>query len=188
MIPKGIRVVVIWCAVIPLLCAGSWNRDGKPMPDNSWAKSDGDFGVQLVLTDKPDELFAAWEKPGPAAIVSETASVVRGKPIVGVVFFAGCAPDARGLCEATLRFTMSGPDGKLYGKAQNGELWIGKAPPSKGQMQLSVGNIGAIIEPKDTLGTYTVVAEILDKVSKKILVLKRTFEAVEAVEKKLGKP
>ena len=184
MIPHGIRVVVIWCAVIPILCAGSWNRDGKPMPDSAWAKSDGEFGVQLVLTDKPDELFAAWEKPGPALLLNETARITRGKPIVGVLFFSGCAPDARGLCEATLRYTISGPDGKAYGKPQNGELWIGKPPPPKGQMQLSIGNIGALIEPKDSLGTYTVVAEVLDKVSKKIMVLKRTFEAVEAAEKK----
>lgn len=183
MIPNRIRVVVLWCAVIPLLCAGSWTQDGKPVPDSSWARIDGDLAVQLVLTDKPDDLFAAWVKPGPAVLLKETAKVVRGKPIVGVVFFSGCAPNPAGTCEATLRFMISGPDGKPYGNPRNGELWLGKAPPPKGQMRMGVSNIGAIIEPKDSLGAYTVVAEVLDKVSNKIVVLKRTFEAVEVVGK-----
>ena len=65
--------------VMPFVLGGTWKENGKPVPDTAWAKSDGDFGAQLVFTDKPDELFAAWEKPGPTA--------TRGVPIVGVIFF-----------------------------------------------------------------------------------------------------
>lgn len=162
---------------------GNWKVDGKPVPDTSWAKSDGDFGAELVFTDKPDELFAAWEKPGPAVQISETPVAVRGIPIVGVIFFAGCAADARGLCNATVRFTAKTPDGKPWGDPIDAELWVEKPGPEKGQMQLSVGNMGIIIDPDDPLGEYTVRAEILDKVSKKKMKLERTFTAAEAPAK-----
>jgi len=149
------------------------------MPDTSWAKSDGEFRAQLVFTDKPEEFFAAWAKPGLAAPIKDIASAVRGKPIVGVIFFAGCARNDKGNCDAVVHFKISGPDGKPYGTPQGGEMWIDKPPPPEEQMQLCVGNIAVVIEPKDTLGTYSVVAEILDRVSKKKMVLERTFQAVE---------
>ena len=161
----------------------SWKVDGKPVPDTSWAKSDGDFGAELVFTDKPDELFAAWEKPGPAVYFSETPTAVRGIPIVGVIFFAGCAADARGLCNATVRFTAKTPEGKPWGDPLDVELWVDKPGPGKGQMQLSVGNMGIMIDPGDPLGVYTVRAEIMDKVNKKKMILERTFTAAEAPKK-----
>ena len=178
-------VEALCLVAVPLLCAASWKQNGKPVPDSSWAKSDGEFGAQLVFTDKPDELFAAWEKPGPAVLISEATRAYRGgKPIVGVIFFAGCAHDERGTCNSTVHFTMTGPDGQSYGTPIDGELWVGKPSPGVGQMQLSFGNIGVVIEPHDKLGTYTVVADILDNVSKKKMKLERTFEAVELTNSK----
>jgi|GEM_PF-1500591 len=174
---------IIGCALSVFLCAGTWKLNGKPVPDSAWAKSDGAFGAELVFTDKPEELFAAWEKPGPAVLISEVGKAMRGKPIVGVIFFAGCAKNEQGNCDATVTFLILAPDGKHYGKPQSGELWTGKPPPEEGQMQLSVGNIGVVIEPNDALGSYTGVAEIRDNVSKKKMVLERKFEAVEASKK-----
>ncbi len=165
------------------LLAGTWKQNGKPVPDTTWAKSDGDFGAELVFTDKPDELFAAWEKPGPSVLISETPTAFRATPIVGVVFFSGCAPDKAGTCNATVRFLARTPDGKPWGKPVDGELWIGKPPPAKDSMQLSVGNMGIVIDPDDPLGVYTVKAEIEDKVAKKKMVLERTFTAAEAQKK-----
>jgi hypothetical protein len=135
----------------------------------------------LVFTDKPDELFAAWEKPGKAAVViSETPTAVRGVPIVGVVFFAGCGTNAKGKCDATVRFTAETPEGKPWGEPLESELWVDKPPPGKEQMQLSVGNMGIMIDPGDPLGVYRVKAVITDKVTKKKMVLERSFTAVEA--------
>ncbi len=162
------------------LVTAQWKENGKIVPDTAWAKSAGDFGAQLVLTDKPEELFAAWEKPGPSVLYSQTATAKRGFPVVGVIFFAGCASDSKGTCQASVRFTAYAPDGKPYGDPQDGELWVGKPPPEKGSMQLSVGNIGIVIEPKDPLGVYKVKAAVVDKVAKKTLNLERTFTAVEA--------
>jgi hypothetical protein len=165
------------------IAQAEWKENGKVVPDKPWAKSAGEFGAQLVLTDKPEELFAAWEKPGAAVLYSETATARRGSPIVAVVFFAGCAADGKGRCQSSVRFNAFAPDGKPYGAPQAGELWIGKPPPGKGQMQLGVGNLGILIEPADPLGVYKVKAEILDAVANKTMVLERTFTAVEADKK-----
>ena len=166
-----------------LLLAAGWKEHGKPVPDTAWAKSDGDFGAMLVFTDKPDALFAAWEKSGPAVLMSATPDAVRGVPIVAVIFFSGCAADEHGQCQATVRFTAQGPDGKPYGQPLTGDLWVAKPPPGKDQMQLSAGNMGIVIEPADPLGIYTVKAEIADQVGKKTMILERTFTAVAAPKK-----
>src|SRR5262245_39024347 len=160
-----------------------WKENGKIVPDKPWAKSDGDFGAQIVFTDKPDELFAAWEKPGPMVLYSQTTTATRGIPIVAVIFFVGCTPDDHGQCNAGVRFTASTPDGKSWGSPVDAELWVGKPPPQKGQMQLSVGNMGIVIDPGDPLGIYKVKAEVVDKVAKKTILLERTFTAIEAAPK-----
>src|SRR5688572_2855014 len=85
----GTAVAIVLCST--LLCIAEWRVNGKPVPDTSWARSSGDFGAQLVFTDKPDELFAAWEKSGPAVLLSETPKATRGAPIVAVIFFTGCS-------------------------------------------------------------------------------------------------
>ena len=180
---RPVAIAVILLCAGGSLGAGTWKNNGKPVPDTAWSKSDGDFGAQLVFTDKPDELFAAWEKPGVAVVYSETPNAVRGKAIVGVIFFAGCAVDRRGNCDATVRFTARSPNGKPYGEPIEAELWVGKPPPGKDQMQLSVGNMGIVIEPDDPLGVYAVKAEITDKIAKKRMVLERSFTALEAPTK-----
>jgi len=169
---------------MPLLLGGTWKENGKPVPDTAWAKSDGDFGAELVFTDKPDELFAAWEKPGPVVYYSQTPTAFRGIPIVGVVFFTGCATDNNGNCQASVRFTATTPDGKPWGKPVDGELWINKPPPGEGQMQLSLGNMGIVIDPGDPLGVYKVKAEIIDTIDKRKMVLERSFTAMESPKKK----
>jgi hypothetical protein len=175
---------IVLALSVTLVVKAEWKQNGKVVPDTSWAKSAGDFGAQLVFTDKPDDLFAAWEKPGPVVFYTETTTAKRGIPIVGVIFFVGCAPDDHGQCNAGVRFTAFTPDGKPWGDPVDAELWVGKPPPQKGQMQLSVGNMGIVIDPDDLLGTYKVKAEVVDKVAKKTILLERTFTAIEAESKK----
>jgi len=175
-------------AIILAFCVTSvvkaeWKQNGKVVPDTPWAKSAGDFGAQVVFTDKPDDLFSTWEKPGPVVVYSQTTTAKRGVPIVAVIFFVGCTPDDHGQCNAVVRFTAFTPDGKPWGEAVDAELWVGKPPPQKGQMQLSVGNMGIVIDPDDPLGTYKVKAEVVDKDAKKTILLERTFTAIEAEPK-----
>ena len=171
---------ILCCLVSLSLCGGAWMENGKPVADTAWAKSAGDFVAQLVFSDTPNDTFKKGDKPEPAALLSGTTKAMRGAPIVAVVYFAGCAPNAKGNCEATVRYTAQGPDGKPWSDPIEGELWVDKPPPGKGQMQLSVKNMGIVIEPTDALGVYKVRAEIDDKVAKKKMVLEKEFTAVEA--------
>lgn len=179
---KMLGALLACCFSMPLASAETWIEGGKAVPDSAWAKSDGDFGAELVFTDKPDDLFAAWETVGPGVAISETSEAVRGTPIVGVIFFSGCGANANGTCDVTVMFTAEGPDGKTWGEPLEGELWVNKPRPNKGQLQLGVDNMGVIIEPHDKLGTYKVRAEITDKVTNKKMVLERTFTAVDAAK------
>ena len=156
------------------VCA-QWREDGKTVADTEWRKAWGAYGAMLQLTDKPDELFAAWEKPGAGIPVSTVEIAKRGESIVGVVFFSGCTPNSAGLCDSTAYFQVFKPDGSPYGVEEEGELWSGKPPPSNSQLQLSVGAIGVRIEPQDPSGTYLVRARLLDNVSHAQVELTRVF-------------
>jgi hypothetical protein len=172
--------LVMLLGTLSAAAAGEWRVDGKIVPENAWSKSDDGFGARLILTDKPEELYATWQKQGAAVLFSETGRATRGLPLVAVIFFTGCAQDERGLCESTVRFTAFSPDGKPYGHPQGGDLWVRKRPPAKDGIQLGDANMGIVIEPKDPLGDYKVRAEIQDRIGKKTLVLERSFTAAEA--------
>ncbi|MEO7420376.1 MAG: hypothetical protein ABI163_25185 [Thermoanaerobaculia bacterium] len=176
---RGILTVAALALLGTPLLLAQWKTDGAPLPDTPWQKSDGDFGAMLVLTDRPEEFFAAWETKGPGVSMSETVNAKRGLPIVGVVLFTGCAPTREGLCNSTVTYTVFKPDGTVYGQQQEGELWTGKQPPPKNEIQLSVGNMGIVLEPADPLGTYVMRAEVQDRVSQKTIRLERHFKGVE---------
>ena len=176
----SLKLAVVTMLVCVTPTAAQWKQDRKQFDGERWSKADGDFGAQLFLTDKPDELFEAWEKPALGVAIHEAKTARRGVPIVAVVVFTGCAPNAKGLSQATVEFTAYRPDGKPYGDPSDCELWIDKPLPAKGQLQLSVGNMGIVIDPGDQLGVYKVRAKVVDKVAKKTLLLERDFTALEA--------
>jgi len=177
------RFLLAIAVLATLLTSAAVAADGKEPLEKPWAKADGDFGVMLILTDKPDQLSADWEKPTEGVRISETQTASRGVPVATVVVFAGCAPDANGNCQATVQYTVYGPDGKPYGDPMEGELWIDKPPPAKGHIQLSMGGMGIVLEPEDPLGDYKVKAKVVDKVANKTILLEREFTAVETDKK-----
>jgi hypothetical protein len=137
-----------------------WREGGKPIPDTAWRKSNGKFGVMLMLSDHPDQFMADWAKPEtPKLVTTEVAE--RGKPIVAFVFFVGCK-ETNDVCSSTVDFTVLRPDGSEYASEKNVELWKGKAAPPDDRIQLSVANLGIVIEPKDPAGKYLVRATAHD--------------------------
>jgi hypothetical protein len=174
--------------LLPVFAHAQWRENGKPVPDNEWRKSIGDFGAQLEFTAKPDELFAAWEKPGDyVQVPGFTDSVHRNETIVGVVFFTGCKPDADGNCNATVDYLILRPDGTVYADLKGGELWKNKRAPSGHEVQLAAQPLGIRIESADPFGSYTVTATIRDINAGLNLKLVRTIR-VETSEKKGDAP
>ena len=92
---KRCAIVIVVLLSVQLADA-EWIQNGKAVPDNEWRKSSGDFGAMLEFTDDPDAFFAAWSKPDPAVLTDVTSTAQRNKPIVVVVAFSGCKPDAAG--------------------------------------------------------------------------------------------
>jgi hypothetical protein len=175
-----------WLAGVALaglagMAHGQWRENGKPVPDTAWRKAWGSFGAMLHLTDRPDELFAAWETPGARVPVSVIETVKRGVPIAGVIFFTGCTPNAAGRCETAATFQVFKPDGTAYADEETAELWS-EAPPPDGELQLGVAAIGVRIEPRDPDGTYMVRARLLDRVSNTKVELAQTFDVESCVD------
>jgi hypothetical protein len=181
---RGFALLLLLVIAITLPASAQWRENEKPAPDTPWAKSDGDFGAMFAFTDKPDELYAAWEKEGPGVRWSQTSTAARNIPIAGVIFFTGCAANADGNCDLIARFTTFTPSEKQWGDPVDAEIWVGHPPSAGNALQLSQGNMGLIVDPGDELGTYTTKVELTDRVSKKKMRLERQFTAVEAPAKK----
>jgi hypothetical protein len=178
---KRTALGILVLLMIPLVTLAQWrDGSGKVVPDTPSAKSDGEFGAMFDFTDKPEELYAAWEKASPGVAWSQTSTAVRGKPIVAIVFFTGCAANPEGNCELVGRFTTTTPSGKPWGDPIEADIWVGLPPPGPQSLQLSHGHMGLVIDPDDELGKYTVKVELTDRISKKRMVLERPFTAVDA--------
>jgi hypothetical protein len=147
--------------------------------DHPWAQMSGTFSAELDFTVKPDELFAAWDKPGKFVPVGLTDVVHRNEVIVGIIFFSGCKPDKRGNCETTVDFRMLWPDGTVHADLKDNELWRAKPAPKPPNVELCVQPLIIKIGPADPLGKYTVEAVVHDGNGSVTLHLTRTFSVEE---------
>ncbi len=71
------RTATVFLSILLLYsptAVAQWREKGKVVPDTPWAKSDGELGAMFALTDKPDELYKAWEKPSEAYGLKPTSS------------------------------------------------------------------------------------------------------------------
>ncbi|HXV75125.1 MAG TPA: hypothetical protein VD788_02320 [Candidatus Polarisedimenticolaceae bacterium] len=159
------------------LAAAQWQRNGKQWPDSAWSKSESGFSAMLLMSDNPDEVVRDWETPDAPVTVRAVNTITRGVPIVGFVVFAGCEPDERGNCNASVDFIVLKPDGSEYVNFPDRDLWRGKPAPPKDTLRLAAEYVGVIIEPDDPLGEYEVRASIHDRNADAHLELRRTFTA-----------
>ena len=177
---KAMVVALVLC--VQTLAFAQWREDGKIVPDTAWQKAWGQHGAMLHITDKLDELFAAWEKPSPGVPISVTDTAKRGEPVAGIIIFTGCATDINGLCDSEVVFSVVRPSGELYQDPIRGELWQQKPPPEKGQLQLSIGAIVVKIEPEDSDGEYIIRARVMDNISGAEVTLESSFHVAEHEE------
>ena len=163
--------------ILMLLIAGEavaqWKETGEPVPDTAWQKSSGKFGVMLMLSDDPERFVADWEKPEPPQLIT-TDVAERGKPIVAFLFFVGCK-ERDGVCNSAVDFQVLRPDGSVYASEKNAELWKDKPAPADDAIQLSVANLGIVIEPNDPAGKYLVKATAHDVNAMKSITVEQAF-------------
>jgi hypothetical protein len=173
--------------VIGLLCCGlalGHTSSHKPVaPGFEWPEwqpnPENPFRAVLLLSDNPDEILRSWTTPDPRIPARTTDTIAPGVPIVAFVFFTGCRPDENGLCNASVDFTVLGPDGSVCERATDRDLWKRKPAPPIGTLRLSAEYVGLIIEPDDPLGRYEVQVSVHDLNAGTTLKLTRAFIATD---------
>lgn len=159
---------------------GQWRDNGEEVLDTSWSKHSGEFGAMLLLSDKPEDFLETWDQPTDGVLIETTDTVARGVPIIAFVLFTGCAPDDKGLCNASVDFVILKPDGSEYDSFKDKDLWKNKPTTKKNWLQLSADYVGVIIEPDDPLGQYTVRVIARDLNANESLDLTQEFTATES--------
>ncbi len=167
----------IFCASFGALASSSPAID---LPEREWSAPElSKFSALLVLSDKPDEVLHGWRTRSSGLPDGTTETIARGRPIVAFVYFTGCEPDADGLCNATVDFTILRPDGSVYESFQSRELWRHKPAPPEGTLGLSAEYVGVVIEPSDPLGRYEFRVTVNDLNGGTALDLRQVFTATD---------
>jgi hypothetical protein len=151
-----------------------WEKDGKPVGDEPWRRSDGDFGAMLFLTDQPKEFNEAWDRPaapGYTPHMHTVSEAKRGDVVAAIVLFKRCSADPLGNCRSQVQYRVLRPDGSLYGE-HTATLW--NAPPGPLEnLQRGNDQLMLRIEPNDPLGTYRIEAVVRDHIARREVSLLR---------------
>lgn len=146
------------------LCAvpssGQWQKDGGPAADAADRKAVNGFGAHLLVVHDPQKFIEDWQKPDTPRI-DNLAAVKRGEMMAAIILFAGCKPDARGVCNAEVDYRIYKPDGKTYGEQKGQPVWKEPPPPAP-NIQLARALLGFRIEQRDPSGEYSVRAKVRD--------------------------
>lgn len=169
-----------WNLVLALALATVSPARSQGPVEPEWKKASGGFGAVLLVTNDAAGLFAGSRGSSLTDYLSRirtTSKVPRGKAVVAVVIFYGCAADHTGNCRSDMDLRLRYPDGSLYGEWFGPELWYGR-PPADGVWEASAESLGFMVEPEDPLGTYTFEAVVRDRAGSRTLRLTQTVEVV----------
>ena len=181
------RIAIIGvCLGLTSPAFGQWFRDGDRMPDQSWSKSQGDFGAMLLLSDAPDEFLDNWTRRTPGVSIRTTRTARRGVPLAPFILFIGCVENTDKACDTSFDLEVLKPDGSEYFTSAGLELWRGKPSPKIGTLGLGVGYTEIDLTPDDPLGRYLVRAEIRDANAEVAVTLEQSFEVFGTVSTVIG--
>jgi hypothetical protein len=156
----------------------AWKQgDGTAAPDNPAQAAKDGFGVMMAVTPDYEAFWKAWEGPTPPQLPT-TTQVTRSTPVHGMLIFSGCKVGPDGKCNVTAELSITGPDGKAYGKTMQAPVW--NEPPASGyNLQLSPASIGFRLDPEDALGSYTLHASVTDRLAGTTVVVEQAITAKE---------
>ena len=161
----GLSLVFGLLGVQPAQAQDQWLLNGKPAgSDPSVASSQG-FAAKQIATLDAEEFNNRWNRPTPGVEVDSASKVRRNQPIFVFLVFTGCKANATGSCDVTADFKMIDPLGRPWGEQKNSPVWVGQAAPQYGVLQLSTSSLGMVVENKDPLGAYRVIADVTDHVA-----------------------
>ena len=176
---KLLTIVAFYFLILGISSAeAEWLYNKKPITDSPYAKTDGEFGALLAFTDKPDELFEAWNKEGLEVKADFVDKIKLNQRLVAVIVFSNSAADKRGNSNLTALLTVFDPQGNaIVGKEL--KVWVNRPSPPYRDLELSVDHLAITVEDGMPTGLYMVKAMVYDKIAGKILDLERQFEVTE---------
>jgi hypothetical protein len=157
---KIVSAIVLLLLVATISASGQWKKGDERVDDAPDRKSVNGFGGHLIIVENPREFMEDWLKPETPKINIAT-NVKRGDLLGAFVLFAGCKPDAQGLCNSEVDYTIYKPDGGLYAERKGQPLWKEDAPPPP-IIQLSRAILSFRMEKNDPAGEYRVKAKVSD--------------------------
>jgi len=162
------------------LSQAEWLHNGVPVTDYPYAKTVGEFGAMLIFTDKPDELFTAWNKDTRGVSADFNVEEIKQyNSIIAAIIFSNCTPNKNGNGNVTVKFIVLDPNGKIVKETEEQEVWINRPAPAKRVLELSVQYLSIGLGEKDVPGIYTVKALVHDKNSDTRINLERKFRMIE---------
>lgn len=136
-------------------------------------KSDGNMGVQLVLTPDETKFRDAWNTATAAPQLRSADTLRRGEKISAMILVHGCTAARSGNCDVDVKFILIDPTGKKV-PAGEGPLW--SLPPQSGRILLSNTSLTVGFDSTDQPGAYKLQAHVTDNVSGKKLELVAAFK------------
>lgn len=169
------KIFIIFTTLFPLAGNCAWiDSKGNPVPNTDSMKSAGDFGVQLILTPDEKEFRHIWNSTTGTPKVVSTNKVNVGSSIGGVLVFSGCKAGRNGACNVSVEFFLEAPNGALT-PAGGGPVWSLK-PPQPRVLMLGQASVTVGFDKSDALGTYKLIANVTDKISRQTLRLSSPFK------------
>jgi len=172
---KKIALLSLLCT--PLLATHVWaDTNGKTaLTTPTTAKSTNNLIAHLViLPGKGEEARKNWN--GSNTKVTDT--VRQGSAISILIAFSDCTANAKGLCDVNVEYFVAGPDGDKK-PGGSGSVWSGAPVSIPGISILGQASLTAGFDSTDPVGTYTVFANVTDKVSGKVLHLSQNFKVTK---------
>ncbi len=157
---KIVTPIFFLVLVVTLSASGQWKKGDERVEDAPDRKSVKGFSAHLIVVENPREFIEQWLKPETPKI-NIAVNVKRGDLMGAFVLFAGCKPDAQGVCNSEVDYVIYKPDRSLYADSQNQPLWKEQAPPAP-NIQLSRAILGFRMEKNDPDGEYRVKAKVTD--------------------------
>ena len=148
------------------------DRDGNPIANIDRIKTDESFSAQLVLVPDPEQFRKTFEKSPKAEVFDSSRTFRRGAKLGAVVLFQNCSIGSTGVCDGLVRFSLVGPDGKEK-PLSKGILWTKRSVPNRPLLADSV--LSHALSEASQIGTNTVMATVIDRVTNQQLKLKVDF-------------
>ena len=169
------KILLALLVALPFAAQSGWLKpDGSIRPDTASMRSSGDFGASLVLTPDAEKFRHTWNSTTGKPSLTSTDKLKIGSFISGVLIFTGCQPGANKACDVTVEFTLKTPSGKIEA-AGNGPVWK-SLPPKTRILYMGDASVTMDFDKTDELGTYTLIANVIDKNSKRKLLLSAPFK------------